>query len=56
MKVQMISILLGALVAALLLNLHPAHEHKDSHYIDNDAANVEWMNEQFDEIWSEKQD
>ena len=56
MKVQMISILLGALAAALLLNLHPSHEHKDLHYIDNDAANVEWMNEQFDEIWSEKRD
>ena len=56
MKTQMILLVLGALVAALLLNMHPAHEHKDLHYIDNDAANVEWMNEQFDEIWSEQQD
>ena len=56
MKTQMISLILGALVAALLLNMHPAHEHKDSHYIDNDAVNVDWMNEQFDEIWTEQRD
>jgi len=56
MKAQMVSLLLGALVAALLLNLHPAHERKNSQYIDNDAANIEWMNEQFDEIWSEQRD
>ena len=56
MKTQMISLVLGALVAAFLLNMHPSHERNHSHYIDNDAANVEWMNEQFDEIWSEQQD
>ena len=56
MKTQMISLVLGALITAVLLSLHPPHEHKSIDYVDNDAANIEWMNSQFDEIWNEKRD
>ncbi len=51
MKLKMISLILVILVAEVLLNFDSSHEQDDLQYLDNDGSNIEWMNNQLDDIW-----
>ena len=54
MKLKMISLILIILVAEVLLNFDASHEQDDLQYLDNDGSNIDWMNNQLDDIWDKQ--
>ena len=54
MKLKMISLILIILVAEVLLNFDAPHEQDDLQYLDNDGSNIDWMNNQLDDIWDKQ--